>query len=257
MNRLHQFVLCQGLFVLVMAIVIPAVAVAMDADELIAKYLDAMGGKERLKAVTSQKATGKFLAQGMEFPFTMVSKRPDLMRIDATVMGMEMVQCYDGKKGWAINPMAGGTDAQIMGEMERKGFKLQADMDGPLLDHAAKGYKVEYLGEDDVEGTPTYKLRVDTGQDIVIVMYFDTEYFLPIRQDVKLTFDGNEHESQSYLSDYQEIDGMPVPFATESRVGGVVANQIMLESLERNVEVDDTIFDMPAKAEAPTDTTQE
>ena len=46
-----------------------------------------------------------------------------------------------------------------MGELEDKSFKLQADMDGLLVDYAKKGYTVEYLGEDDVEGTAVHQLQ--------------------------------------------------------------------------------------------------
>jgi outer membrane lipoprotein-sorting protein len=229
----------------------PAVVQAMDADELIAKSIEATGGLEKIQSIDSMKATGKFLAQGMEFPFTMTQKRPGKMRIDAEIMGATMVQCFAGEKGWTINPMTGSTAPQPMNEMEEMSFKLQADMDGILVDYAEKGYTVEYIGEEDVEGTPTHQLRVDTKSGIVIDMFLDTEYFLIIKSANKITHDEKEFETQTYMSDYQEVDGLILPFAVETRSGDIVMNQIMMEKVEYNVEVEDSLFDMPEVPTAP------
>ena len=230
----------------------PLVAQAMDADELIAKNLEASGGLEKIQAVKSVKLTGKFLAQGMEFPFTMIQKRPNKMRIEAEIMGSTMIQCYSGEKGWAINPMTGSSNPQPMSEIEEKSFKLQSDMDGPLVDYAEKGYTVEYIGEEDVEGTPTHQLRIDTNDGIVMDVFIDAEYFLIIKSSNKITVDENEFETQTYMSDFQEIEGMVVPFAIETRSGDAVMNQIMMEKTEYGVEVDDSIFAMPEVPTAPT-----
>jgi outer membrane lipoprotein-sorting protein len=224
---------------------------AMDADELIARNIEASGGKEKLESVQTAKMTGKFMTQGMEMPFTMIQKRPNLLRIEVNAMGMEIVQAFDGEKGWSINPMTGSTDPQPMGELENKSFRMQADMDGLLVDYAEKGYSVEYLGEEDVEGTPCHKLRLDTHEDIVVDLFMDKEYFLVIKMANTLTMDENKIESQTYLSDYQDVDGLIIPFSIETRMGDMVANQIVFENVEQNVEVDDAVFAMPEKQAPP------
>jgi outer membrane lipoprotein-sorting protein len=239
-----------GLF-LALVVVSPVAVQAMDADELINKNIEATGGLEKIKSVQSVKYTGKFLTQGMEFPFTMIQKRGDKMRIEAEIMGSTMVQVFDGEKGWGINPMTGSSDPQPMSGMEEKSFKLQADLDGPLIDYAEKGYTVEYLGEEDVEGTPAYKLKVDTNNGIVMNIFFDKDYFLNIKSSNAITVDENEFETQTYSSDYQEVEGMVLPFAIETRSGDQVLNQVMMEKVEYNVEVDESIFVMPEVPAAP------
>ncbi|MCK9996090.1 MAG: hypothetical protein KAH56_07400 [Candidatus Krumholzibacteria bacterium] len=229
----------------------PLAVQAMDADELIAKSIEASGGLEKLQAVDSAKITGKFLAQGMEFPFTMTQKRPGMMRIDANVMGSTMVQCFGGDKGWTINPMTGSTAAQPMSEVEEMSFRLQSDMDGILVDYAKKGYTVEYIGEADVEGTPTYQLKVDTNTGIVLNMFMDTEFFLNIKTNSKISLDESEFETQTYMSDFQEVDGLTMPFSIETRSGDTVMNQIMMEKIEYGVEIDDSLFEMPEAPTAP------
>ena len=237
---------------LALVAVSPVAVQAMDADELIKKNIEATGGLEKIKSVKSVKYTGKFLTQGMEFPFTMIQKRREKMRIEAEIMGSTMVQVFDGEKGWGINPMTGSSDPQPMSGMEEKSFKLQADMDGPLIDYADKGYTVEYLGEEDVEGTPAYKLKVDTNNGIVMNIFFDKDYF-PEHQEFEQPSPWTRTNSKPRPTPatIQEVDGMVMPFAIETRSGDQVLNQVVMEKVEYNVEVDDSIFEMPEVPAAP------
>lgn len=232
---------------LIVLTVVASAAAAMDAPELIAKATEAMGGA-KLKAISSQKATGKFVAQGMEIPFTMVTARPGRLRVDAAVMGMSIIQCFDRTTGWSINPMTGSQDPVPMGELEIKGMKLQSDMDGPFVDYAAKGFTVEYLGQEDVEGTSCFGLRLDTKQDIIMDFWFDAESFLVIKQNTKIKVDQAEMETQNYPSDYRQQDGVTVPFALQTRRGDQVLNQMVIETVEFGVAIDDAMFAMPAAA---------
>jgi len=56
------------------------------------------------------------------------------------------------------------------------------------------------------------------------------------------------------MSDFQEVDGLTLPFAIETRSGDAVMNQIMMETVAYNVEVDDSLFEMPEAPSAPTTT---
>ena len=236
------------------------VAAAMTADELVAKAVEGMGGQAALSAVNTQKATGKVLTQGLEIGMTMTYARPGRMRVDAAVMGMNIVQCFDGSGGWSVNPMSGSQDAQPMSEVEARMFKLQSDLMPPYVDYAKKGYTAEYVGAEDVEGTPAQRLRVDTKQGVVLDFWFDAESFLLLKQNSKISVDQGEFETQSYPSDYRQQDGLTMPFSIETRRGDQVMTQIVFDKVETNVPVDDAIFAMPPKAApaaAPADTTKQ
>lgn len=239
-----------------LALVAAGATFAMDVDELVAKAIEAQGGAAALQAVQSQKATGKFVTQGMEIPFTMVQMRPNLLRVDASVMGMTIVQAFDGTAGWSINPMTGSQDARPMSEVETKGFRLQADMDGQLLNWAARGYAAEYVGPEEVEGTAAHHLRVDTKLDIVMDFWFDAESFLLLKQNLKMKIDQGEFETQNYPSDYRQQGGLTFAFAIETRQGDQVVNQIVIDTIELGVTVDPALFVMPTPAApAAADTT--
>src|SRR5687767_15488412 len=100
----------------------------LTVDEILAKNWEAKGGVEKLKALKSVRFSGKMsLGGGMEAPFTMTKKRPEMMRVDFTVQGMTGSQAFDGTTGWMIMPFLGKKDAEAMSGDMLKGVKEQAD----------------------------------------------------------------------------------------------------------------------------------
>jgi hypothetical protein len=239
--------------ILTLIVTLSGPVLAMDADELIAKAIEAQGGKEKIQSIKTMKTTGKFMAGGMEFPFTTFHSRPLNIRIQSEVMGATMVQAFDGETGWMINPMMGSTDPQKMPPIQAKAFKLQADMDGPLIDWKKKGYTVEYIGTDDVEGTEVHHLKLDTNENIILDIYFDAEYFLSLKVRTASTEEGSEFEQDTFFSDYKDIDGMLVAHSIENQMGGQTVSEILIETVAFGVEVDPTGFTMPEVEKAATE----
>ncbi len=228
-----------------------APAAALTADELVSCYLETMGGVQKIQSVQSYRMTGKVLVMGMELPFTYLQKRPAKLRIEAEVQGVSVVQVYDGEHGWSINPMMGTQEPQDMSPLEETLVAIQADIDGPLVDWQAKGYTIELRDDDEVEGSPAHVLRLDTGKDLVIDLYFDPDSCLLLKQSATVTMDEKEITQETYFSDYQEVDGMLVAHAIEQRMGGQTQSQIMIEQVQVNPEIDDAVFEKPAPEPEP------
>src|SRR5262245_36639894 len=109
-------------------------------DEIVAKYVQAVGGRDKLKAVQSMKMTGKMiLGQGLEAPFVLELKRPQAVRMDFTFQGMTASSAFDGDQGWRVMPFQGNTNPEPLSADEIKQVKDQADIDGPLVDYKEKG----------------------------------------------------------------------------------------------------------------------
>ena len=134
---------------------------AQTADEIVARYVQAVGGMERIQAVQTLRRSGTFYGGGgFEAQLVEENKRPDMVRQEFTFGGMTGVTAYDGKAGWKIEPWGGKKDAESLGEEELKSIIEDADLDGPLVNYQQKGNKVEYVGTEPVEGTDAYKLKV-------------------------------------------------------------------------------------------------
>ena len=159
-----------------------AAASAQTADELIAKNMEASGGKAKVEAVKAVRMTGKMVAmQGMEIPMTIEFKDPDKMRSEATLQGMTMVTAFDGKAGWKIEPFMGKKDPEPMSEDEIKQVKEQMESMAPLSKLKEYGHTIEYAGKEDLEGTPVHKLKITRKSGDVAYLYLDAESYLLVK----------------------------------------------------------------------------
>ncbi|HSN87003.1 MAG TPA: hypothetical protein VL025_09615, partial [Thermoanaerobaculia bacterium] len=103
-----------------------AAAFAQTADELVEKSLQASGGREKIEAVKSARMTGKMsMGQGMEAPMVIETVEPNKIRMEMTFQGMTMIQAYDGKSGWQVQPFMGKTEPEPMNEQEQKAMEDQ------------------------------------------------------------------------------------------------------------------------------------
>ena len=233
---------------------------AETVDEIVAKNIKARGGMEKLKGVTSMKASGKLVMGGgaMEIPFTRVSKRPEAMRMDFTFQGISGTQAFDGKVAWQVMPFqTGKKDPEQSNAEQTKLLQEQADFDGPLVDWKAKGHQLELVGTESVDGADAYKLKLTRKSGNVDYMYIDKETGLEVKTESKRTINGTEVESESKMSDYKEVDGLTVPFTMSSGMKGgpeQAQQKIVMEKVEFNVPAADSSFAMPAVAAKPDST---
>src|SRR5215470_17309996 len=131
------------------------------ADEIIARYLQRVGGSQRLHAVLSVRRYGHFYGGGgFEAVVAYENGRPNKVREEFTFGGLTGVTAFDGKNGWKIEPWAGKRDAEPLGEDETKGIVEDAEFDDPLINYKDRGNTVALIGTDQIEGTDVYKLQV-------------------------------------------------------------------------------------------------
>ncbi len=177
--------------------------------------------------------------------------RPNRMRMEFTVQGMTGIQAYDGKTGWAVMPFMGKTEPEKMSAEDLKQIEDQADIDGPLVDYKEKGHQVEYLGKDDVEGTPAHKLKVTKKNGDVVTIYLDADAFLEIKAEGKSVRRGQEIEGETFFGDYKEVGGVIIVHSIEIKPKGMPqGQQIVIEKIEINPEIAADRFAMPPAKEA-------
>jgi hypothetical protein len=247
-------------FVLVGALLawLAPLAAAETADEVVAKFIAAHGGMEKIKSITSVKVTGKMVMGGgaMEAPFVQMKRRPKDSRTEFTFQGMTGYQVFDGKsdKAWSVMPFMGKKDPEATPPEETKLMAEEADFDGALVDWKDKGHQVEFVAKEQVEGAEAYKLKVTRKNGNVDHVYIDTETGLQVKVESKRTIRGTEVESETLMGDYKEVDGVPYPHTISAgRKGGPEAQRqkIVIEKYELNVAMGDALFTMPAVAAKP------
>src|ERR1043166_9747200 len=97
-------------------------------DDIVSKYVQCVGGQERIQAGQTLRRVGKFIGGGgFEARVVYENKRPGLVREEFIFGGMTGVNAYDGKSGWKIEPWQGKKDAEPLGEDEVKGIVEDAE----------------------------------------------------------------------------------------------------------------------------------
>jgi hypothetical protein len=223
---------------------------AYTADELAAKNVAAKGGLDKLNAIQSLRLSGKLLVNGgaLELGYVTLIKRPGSIRYEALLQGLTQIQAYDGTQAWQINPFQGRKDPEKLSVDEAKGLGEDAvDFAGPLVDYKAKGYTLDYLGTEDVDGTEAHKLRVTRSNGDLIYVYLDPEYFLEIRTVNRRIEHGVPNETVTDYGDYEKVDGVYFPFEQDTGPKGSSDRQrVRFEKAEANVPAADTQFQFPA-----------
>ena len=233
-------------FLTVLFLVIGNSVMSQSLDDILKEHFTAIGQDNILK-VNTQKFSGKMIQGGVEIPFIQMAKRPDKIRVEGTFQGLTFIQTFNGKEGWSLNPFAGVTDPQPMSDDDLKGMHYQADMDGMLWNWNEKGYTVAFDGKEDMEGTSCFKIKLDTKEGDSFTYYIDADSYLMLRTNSKMKIMGNETESDTYYSNYMMTEGIAVPAKIETKVKDQLMATLVIEKVEFNTDIDDTLFEKPVK----------
>src|SRR5262249_40034513 len=95
----------------------------------------------------------------LQSPFVMEMMRTRKSRLEIEFAGQTAVQVYDGTQGWKVRPFLNRHEVEPFTPAELEAAATQADLDGALVDYAAKGTRVELEGVEQVEGRDAYKLK--------------------------------------------------------------------------------------------------
>jgi outer membrane lipoprotein-sorting protein len=242
-----------SLLILCALAALPAAAAKMSADDIVNKNIDAKGGRKKMEAVKSMRVEGSIdLGGGMQAPFTAEFKRPNQVRLEFNVQGMTGIQAYDGDIGWQVMPFAGTTTPTQMSDSEVKNVAEMADFDGPLFDYADKGSQIELVGEEEIEGTPAYKLKMTKKSGDVAIYYLDADAFLEIKVEQEREFQGSKIEVEESYGSYKEVGGLVMAHSIQQKPKGSPQGQtITFEKVELNVDLDDSRFKMPEPETKP------
>lgn len=230
---------------------------AQTVDEIIDTYFENTGGKENWEAVEALTFKGTLDYGGMNLPVTMVQTKEGLTMLSAEVQGQPFYQTvYDGETLWNTNQQT--FEAEMNDAEATENYKLGIqDFPDPFLNYKEKGYKVELIGNETIEGTETFKVKLEKKPKLVNGVvepnveyyYFEKENYVPILVEKQVAI-GPEGTSmgQSKLSDYQEVDGLYFPF---SMIDGTKdfpnAQSITITKVEVNPEIDPAMFQFPKK----------
>jgi outer membrane lipoprotein-sorting protein len=221
----------------------PAAALP-SVDQILDKYVQAIGGKAAIEKLTSRVSKGSFElpAFGASGTVEIYEKAPNKTVAIINVAGFGVVQeAFDGKVGWAQDPQNG---LREKAGIELAAAKLDAEFQKPLKIKQLYA-KIVVKGKDKVGDKEVYVVEATPSESSAETWYFDTQSGLMLRQDAEREGPQGKQNVQVFLDNYKEVDGVKLPFSLH-QVTPAFTIDIKIEDVKHNVPVDDAKFVKPA-----------
>ncbi len=225
------------------------------AEEILEKYIDAIGGKPAMEKINTKvtETTTTIPGKKTEIKTTTYAKRPNKAYTisEMKVLG-KTVKSEGGTDGdviWQIIPGALGSKKRILKGKEKDNRAADMAFDTAAVDWQDYYKALEIVGEEEIEGKPCYKVAFKSkDQDGVDTFcFFDKENFL-ITKIVKDTYIQEKPAiAEISLLDYQASDGVLVPHTLKRSSEGAEDLVIKINSIQSNVDIPESQFELPEK----------
>lgn len=217
---------------------------SQDMQEVLENHFETIG-MDKMRQVNSIITKGNIVMMGMEVPYEIITTRSGKLYLQVPIQGMLMKRGFDGEVAWMTAPWTGSSDPIELGDFEKKMIKTQVDIDGMLYEPESKGYTAEFLGKEEMEGSPVYLIKLSDTTGDEYTQYIDAENFVVLKVKGSLNYQGSKLETETLYSNYKPVDGIIMPFSMESKLNGQTQSQIVVTEYLFNQEIDDSIFRKP------------
>ncbi|MBX3253009.1 MAG: hypothetical protein KF862_02620 [Chitinophagaceae bacterium] len=212
---------------------------AQTVDEIQAKYIAALGGREKIASLKNIVQEANMEVVGMQMPAKIWIVYGEASRQEVDLQGQKLITFIGKDKGWIINPLVpGSTGAEPIPDEAVKSAAGNLMPGGELYNYKENGYTATYEGVDTVNGKPAYTVKLTKG-DYVSTYYLDTDTYYISRNVVKASVMGQPVEQTTGFSDYKKTtEGYVFPFSTtisNPMVGDIKA---VINKIEVNTLVD-------------------
>lgn len=226
----------------------------LSADQIIEKNVAARGGLDAWRKIRTMVWSGHVdsaNAPVRDMPFILAMKRPNKTRFEITVFGQKGVRAFDGHEGWKLGAKAGGGASVRPYTMdELVSARDEQVIDGPLIDHDAKGVGVALDGVDRIDGRNVYRLAVKLPSGAVRHVWIDAQTFLDVQADRQVRGPGGAVTVDVKYSDYRTIDGLRIPLRIVSGAASSPnKDTLVIDKVSLNPPLDDAIFARPASTD--------
>jgi len=190
-----------------------------DPQEVIARYIEAVGGKENVSKIKNSVMTMEAEMQGMKIQIKGISDQVNGRLLQETIV-MGNVASKTVLANGKGKMMAMGQESELPADMLDM-MKVQTYV-FPEEHYEALGYTIEHQGMDEVEGEAAHRLVITATNGFQTVEYYSVDSGLKLRTSSDATGDVT-------YSDYQEVDGVKYPMRM------TIKNPMMPMALETKV----------------------
>src|SRR5688500_18040016 len=154
---------------------LPIWLLAQNADAVIKKYVDFIGGKKNWDKVKTLKTSGKYNYGGIEFPFTAYSKAPNRYKFIVPLEGKYYAQAFDGEKGWKIDAFKNETRPTMLSGKDAYSMANEADveLEDVFVDYKRKGHTTVVERKDTINGKNCIGIKLTRRSGDIQTYFFD------------------------------------------------------------------------------------
>lgn len=226
----------------------------LTAAQIVERNAVARGGLEAWRKVETMAWTGRVESAnrgGRRVPFLLEMKRPGRTRFEVTVDGQKALRVFDGKDGWKMRiSKTGRPEVQPYTASELKFAREAPVIEGPLMDHAARGATISLEGVHEIEGRKAYALGLRLASGSSDRVWVDARTFLELRHDREsVNAQGRPTVTSVYFADYRTVEGLELPLTIETGTAdGKARDRLVIEKVALNPRLDDRMFANPGSA---------
>jgi photosynthetic reaction center cytochrome c subunit len=211
------------------------------ADQILGKYLAAVGGPTALMKIKTRVQKGTLQAGGMQYPIEVYSEAPDKRISLSHPQGGSSVTAFNGEVGW----LSIRNGVHRMTEQEREAARIDAELYFPAkVRELYKEFKVK-LGEA-IDGHATYVVMAQATNLPPLQLYFDESSGLLVRLMRFAQTPLGKNPTQIDYADYRVADDVKIPYQwTLTRPNGSFT--IKVDQVQTNVAIDPKLFVPPAE----------
>lgn len=217
------------------------------ADQIIDKYIQAVGGAEAVQKITSRVQKGTISFGGRQFPVEVLSKAPNKRVSTVHTPNGDNITAFDGHAGWLGNP--GGRPPRDMTAQENDAINFDSTFYLPTeIKKMFSQFRVRPA--DKIGGHDVLQLIGVSPGKPPLRLFFDKESGLLVRTIRYADTPLGRNPTQVDYADYRAQDGTKIPFQwILARPLGRFTIQV--SELQQNVPIEDSKFAKPVAAPAP------
>jgi hypothetical protein len=215
------------------------------ADQVLDKYLAAIGGADTLHKIKTRIQKGTVDAMGQQYPIEIYSEAPEKrLSISHPSFG-ESVTAFNGQAGWLTTPRG----VHPMNASEQQSARIDAQIYFPARLHELyQEFKV--LPGGTVDGHATFLVTAKGASTPPLRMHFDQQSGLLLRLIRYTETPLGSNPLEVDYTDYRDISGLKIPYQwTLTRTNGSFT--IRITTVQQNVPIDEKLFVMPPIPETP------
>jgi outer membrane lipoprotein-sorting protein len=222
------------------ALVVTTTCCAQTAEDIIARNLQAVGGKDLIASTKSIVITSNLEVMGNDVPTVTTIVAGKGFKSETDFQGTKIITVVTDHGGWSVNPPSGVITPTAMSDADVKSAQSQLSI-VPFANYADNGGKLELVGKDSAD----YQVKLTNANGFKAVYFINMKTYFIDKANVHISAQGQEVDVVGLFSDYRKVDnGLLIPFKIERDLPQYTLI-ITHQKVELNKEIDPAIFEMP------------